>query len=60
MNGHVSLAVSISFEEFSNLKRIEMKIEKSSVKPIIGEGINMKYTALSFVCWLVLAVCKIL
>ena len=42
MNGHVSLAVSIPREEFSNLKRIEMKIEKSSVKPIIGEGINMK------------------
>ena len=42
MNGHVNLAVSISREEFSNLKRIEMKIEKSSVKPIIGEGINMK------------------
>ena len=60
MNGHVSLAVSISREEFSNLKRIEMKIEKSSVKPIIGEGINMKYTILSFVCWLVLAVCKFL
>ena len=58
MNDHVSLAVSISPEEFSNLKRIEMKIEKNSVKPIIGEGINMKYTILSFVCWLVLAVCK--
>ena len=39
MNGHVSLAVSISCKEFSNLKRIEKKIEKSSVKPIIGEGI---------------------
>ena len=35
VNGHVNLAVSISREEFSNLKRIE----KSSVKPIIGEGI---------------------
>ena len=35
MNNHVNLAVSISREEFSNLKRIE----KSSVKPIIGEGI---------------------
>ena len=42
MNADVSLAVSIPREEFSNLKRIEMKIEKSSVKPIIGEGINMK------------------
>ena len=38
MNRHVSLAVSISREEVSNLKRIEMKIEKSSVKLIIGEG----------------------
>ena len=42
MNGGVSLPVSISREEFSNLERIEMKIEKSSVKPIIGEIINMK------------------
>ena len=58
MNGHASLAVSISREEFSNLRRIKMKIEKSSVKPIIGEGINMKETILSFVCWLMLAVCK--
>ena len=58
MNGHVSLAVSISREDLSNLKRIEMEMEKSSVKPIIGEGINKKYTILSFVCWLVLAVCK--
>ena len=39
MNGHVILAVSILCEEFSNLKRIEKKIEESSVKPIIGEGI---------------------
>ena len=44
MNGHVSLAVSISrhfsvktnYEEFLNLKRIEKKIKKSSVKLIIG------------------------
>ena len=60
MNGHVSLAVSISHEEFLNLKRIEMKIEKSSVKPIIGEGNKYEITILSFVCWLVLAVFKFL
>ena len=30
------LSVKINYEEFSNLKRIEKKIDKSSVKPIIG------------------------
>ena len=54
MNGHVNLAVSISREEFSNLKRTEKKIEKSSVKPIIGKGIwNKLYSVLLVgLCWL--------
>ena len=30
------LSVKTSYEEFSNLKRIQKKIEKSSIKPIIG------------------------
>ena len=30
------LSVRTDYEEFSNLKRIEKKIEKSSIKPIIG------------------------
>ena len=60
MNGHVSLAVSISREEFSNLKRIEKKIEKSSVKPIIGEGIwNKLYSVLLVgLCWLCASFCE--
>ena len=50
MNGHVSLAVSIPHEEFSNSKRNEMKTEKSSVKPIIGEGTKyeINYTQFCF------------
>ena len=55
MNGHVNLAVSISREEFSDLKRTEKKIEKSSVKPIIGEGIyEINYTQF---CWLACVGC---
>ena len=49
MNGHVNLAVSISREEFSNLKRIEKKIEKSSVKPIIVREYEINHTQF---CWL--------
>ena len=30
------LSAKTNYEEFSNLKRIEKKIEKSSVKPMIG------------------------
>ena len=30
------LLVKTSYEEFSNLERIEKKIETSSIKPIIG------------------------
>ena len=30
------LSVKTNYEEFSNLKRIEKKIEKSSIKSIIG------------------------
>ena len=54
MNGHVNFAVSISREEFSNLKRIEKIIVKSSVKPIIGEGILNKLHSgfLVGLCWL--------
>ena len=56
MNGHVNLAVSISREEFSNLKRIE----KSSVKPIIGEGIGNKLYSVLLVglCWLCASFCE--
>ena len=55
MNGHVSLAVSISCEEFSNLKRIEKKIEKSSVKPIREvRGYEINYTQF---CWLACVGC---
>ena len=54
MNGHVNLAVSISREEFSNLERIEKKIEKSSVKPIIDEGNEINYTQF---CWLACVGC---
>ena len=46
--------MSISREEFSNLKRIEKKIEKSSVKPIIGEGYEMNCAQF---CWLVCVGC---
>ena len=60
MNGHYSLAVSISREEFSNLKRIEKKIENNSVKPIIGEGYEINYTQVLFVglCWLCASFCE--
>ena len=60
MNGHVNLAVSISREEFSNLKRTEKKIEKSSVKPIIGEGIRNKLYSVLLVglCWLCASFCE--
>ena len=37
MNGHVSMAVSISREEFSNLERIEKKIEKNAGIHILQE-----------------------
>ena len=54
--GHVNLAVSISHEKFSNLKRIE----KSSVKLIIGEGILNKLYSVSLVglCWLCASFCE--
>ena len=52
------VTVSISHEEFSNLKRIEKKIEKSSVKPIIGEGIWNKLYLVLLVGWLCTSFCE--